>query len=418
MGSKRKDQNRILKYQQTEKQFNEGIEKDGFGKNILLLVEGETEVVYFEKLKQNSWLQNSLAGVKIERLGDLGTMMKYLRDNEAVKDKYKNIWIVADNDKQNAFILEKKSEPFFKQLTDTQIPIAVRIKLEASYSSDSHAYFLSIHDYLRWLKSAIGSDDTIEYWDRIQHFTPIKECQLGVFDENYIILPHGKIKLAYSCIAFEFWLILHFEQCSKPFLWVGKEKDAEIDVVTFLKTLRPDYEKGIEKPCNSYSCLYDDFNKSIATRDDDWRILIRIFTAYKNAVWLRNEMQPILTRQSGKWYEVNPYVLGIDMLIAELLNIKHSGESFDYFGLTIQFSVNDGNAFVLNHHHKSFFEIKNKTGTSFFPNIETTFEFPNPNNAPAVFQYSIPQSIDDRLVLVFKDPRSKSKSSQLFILLN
>ncbi len=427
MKTNRKDRTRIPKYEQTDEYLNENIEKGGLGKNIFLLVEGETEVVYFEKLKQNIWLKNSLAGIVVEKVGDLGASLKYL---ENVTDKSKVYWIVADNDKQNAFVLEEKNHPFFEKLTDEQLPENICGKLKAAYNQDWHNYFLSIHDYLQCLKLTLGAHTTIEYWDRIQFFTPPKSRLLEKFDKTHIKNPHYNVKLAYSCIAFEFWLILHFEQNRIPFLWVDKEKQAEIDVVTYLKILRPYYEKGIENPCNAYTCLYDNFNKEVQTVSDDWRVLTRIFTAYRNASWLRYEMQPILNQQSGKWYEVNPYILGLDMLMAELLNIKHLREDIDYFNLTIRFDfdiqngyltiqvgVNDGRGFEVDQQHQSNFVIKDEIGNSFMPSIKTPFEFPN-SNAPVNFQYAIPQPINNLLVLVFNDPRPNSKSSQLFVLLN
>ena len=87
-----------------------------------------------------------------------------------------------------------------------------------AYNSDQHRYFLSIYDYLQWLKTSIGIADTVEFWDRIQHFTPHKYRELEEYDKELIKKKHPKICLAFSCIAFEFWLILHFEQNTNAFL--------------------------------------------------------------------------------------------------------------------------------------------------------------------------------------------------------
>ncbi len=141
-------------------------------------------------------------------------------------------------------------------------------------------------------------------------------------------------------------------------------------------------------------------------------------------------MLPKLIQQSGKWYEVNPYVMGLDILMEDLLNIKYLRQPFNYFGLTLLFdfdirnlhliltiSVNDGEGFSITEKHKKCFEIKNEAGNSFFPNIPKSVDLPNEAN-PIPFQYVIPKLTNESLVLVFKDPRPKSKSSQLFILLN
>jgi len=434
MVNKRKDKTKKTpRYKQTEDEQAIYIEKSSLGKNALLLVEGETEEAYFENLKKNAWLSNSLAGIEIQKIGNLGTALAEIKK---YRTEARFVWIVVDNDKQNAFVLEENSHPFFENLSNEQLPETIRSALEIAYNQDRHTYFLSAHDYLLWLKLALGSDATIEYWDRIQHFTPTKAWLFKKFDNEYIKNPQENIKLAYSCIAFEFWLILHFEKNTMPFLWVDKEKSAEVDVGTYFKTLKPNYEKGYfdtngrEKPCNAYTCLYDDFNKEIQTRIDEWRVLTRIFTAYRNASWLQEEMQVVRKRQSDKWYEVNPYILGIDNLMAELLNIKHLRVDISYFNLTIQFDFNiqnayltmqigvdDGMGFEIDHRHRLNFEIRDEMGNSFTPSIEIPLRFPN-DNTPVNFQYDIPQPINTPLVLVFNDPRSHSKSSQLFILLN
>ena len=293
-----------------------------------------------------------------------------------------------------SILLSDYNRPFFKDLNDEQLPTEICNKLESAYNHDQHAYFLSIHDYLQWLKEGLGADAAVEYWDKIQFLTPHKNWELEKFDKKYNTITYKtSVKLAYSCIAFEFWLILHFEQNRTPFLWVDKVKDAEIDVIEYLTNnlLTQEYQKG-RLGYNSYSCLYDDFNKQIQTRDDEWRVLTRIFTAYRNAKWLQDQMLPTLIRQSKKWYEVNPYVLGIDELMAELLNIKNLREEIDYFDLTIQFdfdvqntklsiriAVNNGDSFKIGHKCQNFFEIRDETSHSFKPNIENSTMFPNEN---------------------------------------
>lgn len=432
--NKRKDSNRTSKYKQEAEKLGED-SMSALGKNLYLLVEGDTEVAYFEKLKQNLWLKHSLAGVKVEKTHDFATAQGI----EKVNKEANTIWFVTDNDKGNAFILEVKDMPFFTQLTDEQLPQVIREKLYSAYVSDKHNYFLSIHDYLAWVSSAIGVEDAVLFWDRIQHHTPEKKRDFEKFvdDEKR---NKTKLKLAYSCIAFEFWLLLHFEQNNTAFLWVDKEKGINVDVMTALKKWREKYEKGYfiwkngaktsEEKCHAYNCLYDDFTKEFPTRADDWQVLIKIFRAIKNAEWLRQEMLPILNRQSGKWYEVNPYILGIDSLMMELLNIKPLNQAIDYFDLTIKFNfdcekvqltfqiaVNDGNHFQVSHEQQSKFEIRDSLGNIFLPIINEPIDFPN-SNQPIVFQYIIPELIATQLVLIFKDPRPRAKSSQLFVLIN
>jgi len=60
--------------------------------------------------------------------------------------------------------------------------------------------------------------------------------------------------------------------------------------------------------------------------------------------------------------------------------------------------------------------IKNAEGQSFVPN-PFDFELPNGNN-PITIKYEENRPVGDLLVLVFKDPRARAKSSQMFIILN
>lgn len=419
MKTKYQDKNKKpAKYLQDEA-VSQDIQSHGLAKSMLLLVEGETEQAYFEKLKQNPWLTD-MAPVKIEKVGDFKTAY----DKEKADKGSEQIWFVTDNDKNNAFVLEVNNQPFFVNLADNQLPQTIRNSLIAAYNSDNHNYFFSIHDYLTWLHEAIGAEDTVEFWDRIQHLTPIKNREFEKFETS----KQTKIQLAYSCIAFEFWLILHFEQNQTPFLWVNKDKNETIDVMTYLERQCPHYEKGINKSCNAYTCLYQNFDKPIQTKDDEWQVLMRIVKAIKNADWLRQQMLPILNRQSGKWYEVNPYIKGLDGLMKELLNIKPLRQPIDYFEMTIQFDFDMQNAILsyqiatensvlINRQHATCFEIKDATGLSFYPNINQAIQFPNDYEV-VTFQYEIPQPIVNQLVLIFKDPRSQSKSSQLLFLLN
>ncbi len=432
MKIKRKDKTIKPRYQQLEEDLEENGDFGGLSKRLLLLVEGETEEAYFEKLKQNPWVTNRLAGVKIERLLDLKIAFERANGEDA---KANQIWLVCDNDKRNAFVLEQNGQPFFKQLSDIHLPFGIRSRLQVAYDSNKHNYFFSIHDYLQWLCQAISIEDVVEYWDRIQYFTPEKKREFEKFfkpDEESGI----QLNLAYSCLAFEFWLILHFERINTPFLWVDKGKPKAIDVAAYLCTIKPGYEKGYfdqqtkkEKPCHAYNCLYQNKNKYPQTKDDEWQVLMRIFTAIQNAEWLRLQMQSTLERQSGKWWEVNPYIKGMDDLMKELLNIKPLGQSIEYFGLSVQFSfdikksllifravTNDEKRFVVGIAQESCFEIKNGSGQTFLPLFSKNTYLPN-DNTPINLQYDFSQSSDDQLVLIFNDPRSSGKSNQLFVFL-
>jgi RloB-like protein len=389
--SKRKDKNRTPKYQQDENS-NEP------EKSTLLLVEGLTEKGYFDKLKANAWLKNSLGNITIEE--------GKISDIENNRGKYQTIWLVEDNDKRNAFVLIENDLPFWK--ANCSLPNHILVKLEADYIDDNHRYFLSIYDYLQWLKTVLGAEFALDYWDTIQDLTPIKSREWQQFENRYMKNTGKKqVKLAYSCVAFEFWLLLHFEQNKTPFLWVDKDKDATIDVVTYFKKYRSNYEKGDKKPCNAYTCLYDDYTKSIQKADDDWTILYRIITACANAKWLRNEMQPILERQNGKWYEVNPYIFGLDTLLETLLNLHYCNQEIEYQGAIISFEFDAANKRVGIKviSTQEAFDISEKdmkikaAKQDFLPNKNETYHFPN---AKTCYFYYEKLATYEKLVLVFK----------------
>ncbi len=442
----RKDKNRKAKYLTVEEGLIEEKSPHILGKNILLLVEGETEESYFQGIKENPWLKNNLAGIEIQLVGNLG---KAIEESKKAKYNYTKIWIVSDNDKRNAFILEENSTPFFESenLIKNEHQNHILQKLKSGYISDSNRYFLSIYDYLQWLKTVITTEEIVEFWDLIHHYTPHKKKEFADFDKEYHIYKKDEIYLAYSCIAFEFWLILHFEQNSTPFLWIEHNKGKTLDAFDYLKTIVPDYVKGsgieqIESKktnektlrkvgCNAYEALLVDYNKNFQTIDDEWEAILRIIKAYQNTLWLQKVMQPTLERQCGKWYEVNPYVLGMDDLVIELLNIKKHGESFDYSEMKLQFGFNSDTktislnieyegyeSIIINQTHSSCFKIR-VGNNEYEPIIESSFILNSNNREEEIsLQYDFPIPNDTPIVLILNDFRYRAKSPQLLVIVN
>jgi len=443
--NKRKDKNKTLKSVEVNiPKSPTSLVSGGIGKRILILTEGETEKDYFTGIKNNSHLKNQLAGVQIEKSDSLVTMLWTAMKN---RNEYNQIWLVCDNDKRNAFILN-----------GAHLPLR---ELEEHFDEDKHRYFFSIHDYLQWLESSLGANKTIEEWDSIQHKTtknsdfekyesrnPYKlfmESELfkNKEDKKYATINSSKSRqfdpewkdftqLAYACIAFEYWLILHFEKNKMPFLWVDKGKDETIDVFTYFRNYwNTDYAKGDnENQCTAYTCLLDNYKKNILTHDDEYQVIFRIIRAYLNTKWLESEMEPILKRQNYKWYEVNPYVKGLDELTAELLNIKSPSEEIKYFLwlLTFQFQYPNLNLNIVsndyiykeelikdNINHKKCFEIRNTNNKRFLPIKIPTTQIAGGEAKTISMSYDIPQKERTNLVLFFNDPRQKSKSPLLII---
>lgn len=421
--TKRKDKDkRIPKYQKELQEEPMPSHEGGIGKSILILVEGETEEDYFESLKQNQWLSNNLAGVKVDVANNLGTAKAIARKRQG---DYEQVWLVCDNDKRNAFILEENEQPFF---ISSDLPSDIVHALQKTYSQDKHAYFLSMHDYLAWLSQALGPTNAIEFWDRIHFYTPNKSRGFAEFEKEFPQLISTNVKIAYSCLAFEYWLVLHFQQVCKAFIWNDKEKNADIDLVTFLRTIPTcqNYQKGK----GTYQCLFSTKPSSPKpTKNEEWEVLYKILTASKNAEWLRDQMQPILKRQAGKWYEVNPYILGWDELMFKLMNVHRTGERINFFGLTLEFefslvekflririSVDNGEAFTMDDEHLKCFEIRS-ANQIFRPTKIPKKDFPNDLKWVSIDYQNLPDQTSD-LVLIFKDLRKGAKSHNLLILLD
>ncbi|MDY6802841.1 MAG: RloB family protein [Cyanobacteriota bacterium] len=105
------------------------------------------------------------------------------------------------------------------------------------------------------------------------------------------------VNIAFSSIAIEHWILLHYERNKTAF---NKSRDA-IDYL-----LNKDYFPGYSKKANIeiYSSL-----KELTQ------------TAIENAAWLRMEMETELQAKDGKIYELNPYVT-VDELVKKLLSFN------------------------------------------------------------------------------------------------
>ncbi len=460
MKNKRKDRNiKPLNFEREETAYDElPITIGGINKSLLILVEGETEQAYFDGLKSNIWIKEKLAGIKIRLMGSLDQMIL-----EAVKerDQFEHIWFVYDNDKRNAFVIDRL---FFEKI-ETKLPKNINKSLLQAFNEDLHSYFFSIYDFLQWLSTAMSHSDIVMYWDTIQH-SAIKNEDFKKFQSMnpYLLIQksdifYDKVKaeytniyiqkakkfnahwkkfttIAYSCISFEFWLLIHFEQNKTPFLWVNRDKDEAIDVVTYFKNhYCSEYSKGLNvKPdeSNAYTCLKDDFKKKNLTFKEEQKVLFKVINAYRNSIWLKNEMADVLKRQNNKWYEVNPYIEGLDLLISNLLDLKKLDESIKYYDWDLIFSFDKGacmlaivvnnnsnSSIVINNSHQSCFELVNDELTAYKPiniNVVNIVQ-----SGTVLVEYDIPLENRDNLILQFKDPlggTKKNKSASLLVLLD
>jgi len=105
-----------------------------------------------------------------------------------------------------------------------------------------------------------------------------------------------RVNIAFSSIAFELWVLLHFEKSSTVFA-----KSAEIVQLLRDKGYFPAYEK--KAYIDTYSFLKN-----------------RTLQAMENTAWLRHELEKAGVLDGRPLYELNPYT-DVNALVARLLEI-------------------------------------------------------------------------------------------------
>ena len=106
------------------------------------------------------------------------------------------------------------------------------------------------------------------------------------------------VNIAFSSIAIEHWILLHYEQNKMAF-------NKSEDVTDYLKG----QEYFLDNPKDSETLIYSQLKEKTKI-------------AIENAAWLRMEMETELEANGGRIYELNPYVT-VDELVRKLLNFKH-----------------------------------------------------------------------------------------------
>lgn len=361
--------------------------KQSLSDKKLLIICDPTEFNYFEGLQSNSLFRNKMNKVKIldiqeevkhgnassqELIGmiELGIIKQ---KQQSRGNEYDEIWIVADNDKRNAYILDKKSLTLLNQCLPNSIYtsfVSAVAQEQLKYFTPARAkeytlYFFSKKDYLDFISGAIGASNAITYLEIFLHNTEHpKQIESFISTNPYEIfmkkLFYGKggwhnlpnfsnfdvdwkkyIKMAYSCLSFEFWLVLHFQQNITSFSLVAEQDETEenskaltpqnVYLRRYLQDLyqiannntlkyskgrisHKDQSNGVVR---SYNILKSSpFSKNI---NEENIVLSKIQNAIQNAKNLRANMLNSLQIHNGKWFEVNPYIYQLDELVEYLL---------------------------------------------------------------------------------------------------
>ncbi len=173
----------------------------------------------------------------------------------------------------------------------------------------------------------------------------------AVFDKNGYTLHQQafekadkyNIKIAFSSIAFENWILLHFERNKTPF---SKARQ----VIDYLHHKK--HFAGYDKKANTN--IYP-------------KLKLRTELAIENAVWLRREMTTVLEQENGRIYKLNPYTT-VDYLVAKILEMDDKviwgnvGETITFGSISVTVTrmtvtnndILDIRLWIENNHHTGY----------------------------------------------------------------
>ncbi|TAE10236.1 MAG: RloB domain-containing protein [Bacteroidetes bacterium] len=317
-------------------------------KRILIVCEGATEASYFCGL---TFVWEIHAKFDVEILPEIhskvegykgssakGLLYEAMRKSYRQKIPYDSIWIVLDNDEGNAYKLDNTTLNKIKEVLPESIynlilsnqKVSMNIR-EDETEKERIRYFLNEIEYNLFLSGLLGStqhivdivsnttknkDFDILYGNRTlffykdDDFLPNNSKGTAPFEERYFnenILNSAQV--AYTCIAFEHWVLLHFEINNHNF-YNSREIIKHFDNKNYFNQA---YKKGW--------FLYEEVKK-----EDEMPTLKRNFfwnikQAIKNNIWL-NTIQQKYINSGKKFYEVNPYS-DVYLLVCELLFISN-----------------------------------------------------------------------------------------------
>jgi hypothetical protein len=353
MGSRKKNRRSgrksLKKGKQVVEEHNEVIGENSFDKrtagnlsllkNILIVCEGETEAAYFFALKK--FLDHKLI-IGVEILPDLDTQDKERGSGVSVLSKlleialekmrekdYAEVWVVMDNDEGNAYKLDdpsidriKEEDSNSSKILKTNQVKALNVREDEEKEKRIH-YFLHRSEYENFLRNLLPNLTVAEI-SRIIELTTKKEIferfeadRIAFFETNIKISLNkneqknlARIKIAFSAISFEHWLLLHYEYNETAF-YNSREYFPYFDENNYLKHSK----NGHEKPFKKGYLLYEE------------KAQFKVFfehaekTAIPNALFLQNSYVARQIAQGLSYYEINPYC-DVFYLIGSLINTE------------------------------------------------------------------------------------------------
>ncbi|MFK7796530.1 MAG: RloB domain-containing protein [Aureispira sp.] len=308
-------------------------------KNILIVCEGETEAAYFFALKK--FLDHKLI-IGVEILPDLDTQDKKRGSEgsalskllevalEKMREKdYAEVWVVMDNDEDNAYKLDNHSidrikyeDPISSKILKTNQVKALNVRVDEEKKERIH-YFLHRSEYEDFLRNLLPDLTAVEI-SRIIKLTTKKEIfeQFEADRTDFFEKKHktsldkkeqenlARIKIAFSAISFEHWLLLHYEYNATAF-YNSREYLPYFDENNYLKHSK----NGHEKPFKRGYLLYEEENQFKAFFEHAEK------TAIPNALFLQNSYVAPQIGQGLSYYEINPYC-DVFYLVGSLINTE------------------------------------------------------------------------------------------------
>jgi hypothetical protein len=287
-----------------------------FKELLLIVCEGETEAAYFEVLARKChWLQAVVLPQKAQKEPHKGASVRGLLETAYENRLHKNmpfehIWIVTDHDEGNAYKLDEPSLQRIEEALgrETREVLArhqcytMRVRAEEeAVEGQRIRYFLCADSYRAFL-GAIGLDAALH--EAVISLTAKKDDFDQLYERRHASFPKidpdflQKVQVAYSCIAFEHWLLLHFELNVRPF-YNSREIIHYFDekgyfIRTAARKREPvRFDKGWDllewRALPEWAAFFNDAEK-----------------AMRHALVLAHQMQPQIAL-GKKHYEINPY---------------------------------------------------------------------------------------------------------------
>jgi RloB-like protein len=382
-----------------------------FKKSFLIVCEGPTEAAYFEGLcatfdiRANFQIEVLPQKDKLE--GYKGSSIKGLLYVAMEKQKkqaipFDEVWLVTDNDEGNAYILSNSSLERIRKVIPTNIYEKLKAHQfremnvrEIEKEKNKHLrfrYFLCQADYQLFLETHILELNELQYSSIIIQNTSKNQDFLDLYSDNPIaffyddegnfISKNSKgdeqfkeknfdknwrnyVKIAYSCISFEYWLLLHFNH----------------DLTSFYNS------REIIKHFDDNGHFDNAFEKGWYLYEKRDTPLIKAFfnethKAILNNIQLIDSHYPHIV-EGEQIYEINPYT-DVFRLTSLLLNNQNTTLAYSNEPIEIYRKLRNLNLInELNTIQISF--IYERTQPMLRRNIESLFSVLDKNHSPFAF---------------------------------